>query len=765
MLKKKLVNKWLAFALSVSIMSAGMSGIAVRAEEGGAPAESAAGVSGDVQEMDECPSGQVGEAVSEYGEILVISEKDENSESIARSKKEQKAAEKEAKKAEKEAEKEAKEKDEQKEQDKAEKEQQKEERKLAKKLDKEKHEKTSVINSVDDHEAFWNIVSVGSEEGGIFTIDEDVALDPVKVAILDSGVDYTEDIDVYMRKNFIPGEDGISVIYEDISGHGTSVAGIIAAKDNDEGITGINPYVQLYSARILDENKQAPASRVVAAIDWAIEQDVDIINISFGTTVDSEEIHAAIRRAYDAGILIVAAAGNNGVVEYPAAYDEVVAVGAVNAKGERTEGSAIGDELELVAPGQQIVSTGAFGGVCVVGGTSLAAPHVTAVASVLWQKDRSVSADFIRSLLAFTANQYGEDYEYGNGLVDLEFALSQFDAFREVYAVDADVLNEQVGAAVEDGALDVNEKPVEEFEDVVYVEGSWWEDTDGNRLHDQFAENGSMAGKLLGTDLAVVKRGALASDQYIGGMKIHSGWHGYLRNVEKIIGTSGSITYIRACANYVFSYIYLTEIAQGVGTGKSPIDFANTVTTHCIDPDVDMHGCKKSAICTDIAIDNIQSRFVRDGFASEDDNGSSTGVKSWTSLLGKSNEVNNRNKSMFIYGMALHAITDTFAHSSFKKEDGKWKIISHGDGGADDPQFIPNRLECASVASGYVIAHIKRSEVGSVEDFYKTASSVVYEETFKLGNLSKYIKAVDESYYNIHKVTFDKMSYDVRITP
>lgn len=136
MLKKKLVNKWLAFALSVSIMSAGMSGIAVRAEEGGVPAESAAGVSGDVQEIDECPSGQVGEAVSEYGEILVISEKDENSESIARSKKEQKAAEKEAKKAEKEAEKEAKEKekeekDEQKEQDKAEKEQQKEERKLA----------------------------------------------------------------------------------------------------------------------------------------------------------------------------------------------------------------------------------------------------------------------------------------------------------------------------------------------------------------------------------------------------------------------------------------------------------------------------------------------------------------------------------------------------------------------------------------------------------------------------------------------------------
>ena len=161
------------------------------------------------------------------------------------------------------------------------------------------------------------------------------------------------------------------------------------------------------------------------------QQEVDIINISFGTRTDSEAMHAAIQRAYAAGILIVAAAGNNGVVEYPAAYEEVIAVGAINPTGERAEGSAVGDELELVAPGVQIVSTGAFGGLCVAGGTSLAAPHVTAVASILWQKDKTVSADFIRSLLAFTANQYGENYEYGYGLVDLEFALGQYDAFRE----------------------------------------------------------------------------------------------------------------------------------------------------------------------------------------------------------------------------------------------------------------------------------------------------------------------------------------------
>ena len=746
MLKKKLVNKWLAFALSVSIMSAGMSGIAVRAEEGGAPAESAAGVSGDVQERDECPSGQVGEEVSEYGEILVISEKDENSESIARSKKEQKAAEKEAKKAEKEAEKEAKEKDEQKEQDKAEKEQQKEERKLAKKLDKEKHEKTSVINSVNGHEAFWNIVSVGSEEGGILTIDGDAALDPVKVAILDSGVDYTEDIDVYMRKNFIPGEDGISVIYEDISGHGTSVAGIIAAKDNDEGITGINPYVQLYSARILDENKQAPASRVVAAIDWAIEQDVDIINISFGTTVDSEEIHAAIRRAYDAGILIVAAAGNNGVVEYPAAYDEVVAVGAVNAKGERTEGSAVGDELELVAPGQQIVSTGAFGGVCVVGGTSLAAPHVTAVASVLWQKDRSVSADFIRSLLAFTANQYGEDYEYGNGLVDLEFALSQFDAFREVYAVDADVLNEHVGAAVEDGALDVNEKPVEEFEDVVYVEGSW-----APSKHEALAVVGSNVGALSGTDLIIVKLGAIAPDKYFGGLNRNAEWHGFVRHKDD------NENHYSNCA---YAYICITELAKAVGSGVSPSSYKPVVTATC-----STCQCEPEGMCVIKTRNHIQSKFTNDGMVIEED-GKVSGSVAWVNLL-KGLTVTDRNKSMYIYGLALHTVSDMFAHSAYLIKDGKPTRIYHttmdddpknDNQDADLTSYVPNRYNCAMHFSQCLVAHIIKNEAGSVKDFLDIASSGTYDKSFKVGYLSPFIKAIDDVYYNSHKTIFDTMS-------
>ena len=273
--------------------------------------------------------------------------------------------------------------------------------------------------------------------------------------------------------------------------------------------------------------------------------------------------------------------------------------------------------MELVAPGQQIVSTGAFGGVCVVGGTSLAAPHVTAVASVLWQKDRSVSADFIRSLLAFTANQYGEDYEYGNGLVDLEFALSQFDAFREVYAVDADVLNEQVGAAVEVGTLDVNEKPVEEFEGVVYVEGSWAPDQ-----HNKFPELNGISGILTGDKLALVKLGAIAPDSILPAMKRHSEWHGYIRHVangEDILWYS----------NYVFTYIFVSEIAKGVAEGKSPTSVNNSLSVKCIDNST----CPKGDFCGAAMLMEIREQFCNGGIITEDDFGNLTGQKSWSELF------------------------------------------------------------------------------------------------------------------------------------
>lgn len=188
---------------------------------------------------------------------------------------------------------------------------------------------------------------------------------PVKVAILDSGIDYTSNINVVERKNFL--DDDVSPLYEDNTGHGTAIAGIIASDGTDGTVKGINPDVQIYSARILDTDNSAPISKVVEAIYWAIDSGVKIINISFGTSINSEILHNAIKKANDAGILIFAASGNQGKaeggsnVEYPAAFDEVVAVGATDEEGKILDMTSRGDELDIVAPGENIHSLGWLG--------------------------------------------------------------------------------------------------------------------------------------------------------------------------------------------------------------------------------------------------------------------------------------------------------------------------------------------------------------------------------------------------------------------
>lgn len=94
----------------------------------------------------------------------------------------------------------------------------------------------------------------------------------VKIAVIDSGIDDYNDIELAESINFIPGEEELSPLYVDITGHGSSVAGIIAAKDNEEGITGIAPEAEIYSAKVFDDENRATVSRVIDAIYWAMEK-------------------------------------------------------------------------------------------------------------------------------------------------------------------------------------------------------------------------------------------------------------------------------------------------------------------------------------------------------------------------------------------------------------------------------------------------------------------------------------------------------------
>ena len=137
----------------------------------------------------------------------------------------------------------------------------------------------------------WNMQMINADE------NSEKSKDKIKVAIIDSGVDYTNGIKVAERYNLVPGEEDINIIYEDRTGHGTAVAAIIAANSKDkDGISGIAPdNVELYSVKALDCENKAPLSRIVDGIYWAVDKGVNIINLSLGTKTNADILEQAIK--------------------------------------------------------------------------------------------------------------------------------------------------------------------------------------------------------------------------------------------------------------------------------------------------------------------------------------------------------------------------------------------------------------------------------------------------------------------------------------
>lgn len=277
----------------------------------------------------------------------------------------------------------------------------------------------------------WNLEAINATNANAAAIENTEKPEKVKVALMDSGVSATEYIDVYKRINLIPEQENVEALFDDVSGHGTGMASIIAGNDI-KGIKGIAPNVELYSIKVLDENNEAPVSRIIQGIYKCIEEKVDIINMSFGTVNKSEALEKAIKAAKDAGILMIASAGNRGdsdrAIEYPAAYDDVLAVGATNSSAIVSSISSVGDELDVYAPGEDIAVLDFLDKVQMIDGTSASAAEVTAVASVLWEKDKTKSADFIKDIIIESSNNNLGTLENG-GLVDLEYALKIYDSF------------------------------------------------------------------------------------------------------------------------------------------------------------------------------------------------------------------------------------------------------------------------------------------------------------------------------------------------
>lgn len=147
----------------------------------------------------------------------------------------------------------------------------------------------------------------------------------IKVAVIDSGIDTHDELNTKGWVDFSDTVHGYKPT--DNSGHGTAVAGVIAGRINGIGMEGIASEADIYSVKVLDMENTAPVSAVVKAIQWCIENEIDIINMSFGMDTDSVLLHGIVEQAYDKGILMIAAAGNDTeTVQYPAAYPQVMAV-------------------------------------------------------------------------------------------------------------------------------------------------------------------------------------------------------------------------------------------------------------------------------------------------------------------------------------------------------------------------------------------------------------------------------------------------------
>ena len=248
----------------------------------------------------------------------------------------------------------------------------------------------------------------------------------VKIAVLDTGISNNHpDLTVSGGINLV----GMSKNnkWNDDNGHGTHVAGIIAARNNSIGVIGVAPDAQLYAVKVLDASGGGYVSDVIEGIDWAVQNNMNVVSMSLGTTTYSQALNDSTANAYKAGVLLVAAAGNSGDgnpstddVLYPAKFDSVIAVSAVDSDNIAPAWSADGAKVELAAPGVDIYSTWLNGGYAYESGTSMAAPFVSGVAALIKSKNPSMTPQEIRDTLdnnAIDLGDIGRDKTYGFGLV------------------------------------------------------------------------------------------------------------------------------------------------------------------------------------------------------------------------------------------------------------------------------------------------------------------------------------------------------------
>lgn len=247
----------------------------------------------------------------------------------------------------------------------------------------------------------------------------------VKMAVLDTGIDYNHKnlknyVNKSLGKNFTSNDTSD---FMDRQGHGTHVAGTIASYGE---ISGVMQEATLVPVKVLGDNGSGSTYNIMQGLIHATNEDVDVVNMSIRGWNYSEGMDNACRTAESRGVIVVAATGNDSMsqIGYPARYDSVLSVGAVDSSGRRASFSNYGEGgVGVMAPGVDIYSTFLNNKYMYMSGTSMATPHVAGVAGLIKSVNRNISASKAKEIIKNTANYAGDQYEYGSGIVDAYKAL------------------------------------------------------------------------------------------------------------------------------------------------------------------------------------------------------------------------------------------------------------------------------------------------------------------------------------------------------
>ncbi|MFE5322571.1 S8 family serine peptidase [Paenibacillus sp. NPDC056579] len=245
--------------------------------------------------------------------------------------------------------------------------------------------------------------------------------DRIHIGVIDTGADYSHPD---LRHCLSYGINLLNrfLLPSDDNGHGTHIAGTIAASSRQRGIIGVAPQAMIHPVKAFDHQGSAFVSDIISGIDWCVKNQFHIINMSFGMKTYSKALESAVRNAFDSGVIVVASSGNEGNkagIDYPARLPQVIAVGATTRRGYIAPFSNTSRKIDIYAPGEKVYSTWLRGKYNELSGTSMATSHVTGVIALMLARKPGLKPMQVKAIIQKNARLIMKASKSGMGIKEI----------------------------------------------------------------------------------------------------------------------------------------------------------------------------------------------------------------------------------------------------------------------------------------------------------------------------------------------------------